>query len=135
MQERVRKALDLHKQGLNCAQCVAMAYADLVGLDEDLAKEITIGLGFGGGNMEGTCGALAGAELINGMRARQAASDEKNPKGKAYKSNKELIEKFREKTGAVICRQIKGIDTGEVLRSCDGCIQDAAELLGEMFEE
>lgn len=135
MEERVQKALDYHKQGMNCAQCLALAFADEVGLDPEVAKDMTMGLGFGGGNMEGTCGALAGALMINGMRVRQEHPDEENPKAAAYKSNKELMKKFEEKTGAVICRQIKGVDTGEVLRSCDGCIQDAAELLNEAFQK
>ena len=44
---------------------------------------------------------------------------------------KELTEKFQKKNGSVICHEIKGVDTGKVLRSCDGCIADAVEFLQE----
>ena len=48
-------------------------------------------------------------------------------KRQSYKDMKELTEKFQKKNGSVICREIKGVDTGKVLRSCDGCIADAVE--------
>ncbi|MCI7442072.1 MAG: C-GCAxxG-C-C family protein, partial [Clostridium sp.] len=35
---------------------------------------------------------------------------------------------FREKNTSVICRELKGVDTNVVLRSCDGCIEDAARI-------
>ena len=38
---------------------------------------------------------------------------------------------FLEKNGSIICRDIKGVDTGKVLRSCDGCIEDAAQIIEE----
>ena len=47
---------------------------------------------------------------------------------------KELTQKFIEKNQSIICREIKGVDTGVVLRSCDGCVEDAAELLEEYME-
>lgn len=44
---------------------------------------------------------------------------------------KELTGKFIEKNNSVICRELKGVDTGIVLRSCNGCIQDATEIVDE----
>ena len=35
---------------------------------------------------------------------------------------------FEEKNGSGICSELKGINTGKVLRSCDGCVADAAEI-------
>ena len=34
MQSRINKALELHHMGYNCAQAVAITYADIMGLDE-----------------------------------------------------------------------------------------------------
>ena len=51
-------------------------------------------------------------------------------KRQSYKDMKELTEKFQKKNGSVICREIKGVDTGKVLRSCDGCIADAVKFAG-----
>lgn len=50
---------------------------------------------------------------------------------KGYKVVKELTGKFIEKNNSVICRELKGVDTGIVLRSCNGCIQDATEIVDE----
>ena len=36
-EERVARALEMHAAGFNCAQCVACACADVVGLDKDEA--------------------------------------------------------------------------------------------------
>ena len=46
-----------------------------------------------------------------------------------YQTSKKIVSGFEEKNGASICGELKGIQTKKVLRSCDGCIQDAAELL------
>lgn len=46
---------------------------------------------------------------------------------------KEMQEAFLEKNGSIMCREIKGVDTKKVLRSCDGCIEDAVRMLGERF--
>ena len=34
-----------------------------------------------------------------------------------------------------MCRELKGIGTGIVLRPCRGCVEDAAEILEEILEE
>lgn len=133
MHERVEKALELHHQGMNCAQCVAMAFADALGLDPMTVKDMMIGFGIGGGNSKGTCGALAGALFINGMLVRRDYPDEDNPKDQVYASNEALIDDFEQKVGGVLCREIAGLDTGVILKSCDACIQIAAERLREGF--
>ncbi len=40
MTERAKLAQDFHDQGYNCAQAVACAYCDLVGLDKETAYKI-----------------------------------------------------------------------------------------------
>ena len=47
----------------------------------------------------------------------------------------ELLRRFEAKNGSVFCRELKGRDTGVVLRPCRGCVEDAAELAEEIFEE
>ena len=48
---------------------------------------------------------------------------------------KEIEKRFIEKNGSVICRELKGLDTGKVLRPCRGCVEDAAEILEEILSE
>ena len=49
MTERAKLAQDFHDQGYNCAQAVACAYCDLVGLDKETAYKMSEGFGFGMG--------------------------------------------------------------------------------------
>ena len=44
-----------------------------------------------------------------------------------------MTEEFIEKNDSLVCRELKGIDTGRMLRSCPGCIEDAAEILAEIL--
>ena len=46
---------------------------------------------------------------------------------------KEIEIKFKDKNTSVICKDLKGITTGNVLRSCRGCVEDAAEILEEVL--
>ena len=59
------KALALHAQGFNCAQCVLSALGDYTGMDEKTA--LAISAGFGGGVRCGEiCGAVSGAVMALG---------------------------------------------------------------------
>ena len=68
METRVDKVAEKHKSGYNCAQAVACAYCDLVGIDEETMFRMTEGLGLGMGGMEGTCGAVTAACVIAGAK-------------------------------------------------------------------
>ena len=78
------------------------------------------------------CGALSGAVALAGLKNSQGNA-QKQTKGSTYKLSKELVRRFREKNQTVICRELKGLETGQVLRSCDGCIRDAARLAEELL--
>ena len=43
METRVDKVAEKHKSGYNCAQAVACAYCDLVGIDEETMFRMTEG--------------------------------------------------------------------------------------------
>ncbi len=130
MTERAKLAQDFHDQGYNCAQAVACAYCDLVGLDKETAYKISEGFGFGMGCME-MCGARSGAVMLSGMKNSAGADKPGTTKGQTYKVTKMLKEKFEQKNGAYLCRDLKGVADGNVRRSCPGCIEDACELIEE----
>ena len=46
-----------------------------------------------------------------------------------------LKEKFEQKNGAYLCRDLKGVADGNVRRSCPGCIEDACELIEAYLAE
>ena len=130
MTERAKLAQDFHNQGYNCAQAVVCAYCDLVGLDKETAYKMAEGFGFGMGCME-MCGALSGAFMLAGMKNSAGLDKPGTTKGQTYMVTKMLKEKFEQKNGAYLCRDLKGVADGNVRRSCPGCIEDACELIEE----
>ncbi len=122
METRSEVAAENKRSGAyNCAQAVACAYHDIVGVDEETLKTITASFGTGMGNMDGTCGALVGAGVILGLAKRDRVV--------ARAAMKRVMDGFKAKNGATVCRDLKGIDTKCVLRECNGCVADAADLL------
>lgn len=134
MSDAAIKAIENHKKGYNCAQAVACAFCDRLGKDEKEVFEIMEAFGFGMGTM-GTCGAVSGMAAVVGMVESDGALDAPKTKKVSYKAMKALTEKFAEKNSSIICRELKGVDSGEVLRSCSGCIEDAAELVEEYLRD
>ncbi len=133
---RVECALENHRKGYNCAQSVICAFADKTDLDEQLLFRLTEGMGLGMGGMEGTCGAIAAAAVLSGLKGSTGNLEAPDSKGRTYKDSRACLAAFKEKNGSVICRDLKGVETGRVLRSCDDCIADAVEIIaGKFYEE
>jgi len=55
-------------------------------------------------------------------------------KAATYKLSKALVNGFRAANGSTLCGDLKGLTGGPVLRSCDGCIEDALRLTIEVLE-
>lgn len=97
-----------------CAAAILTTYKDELGITEEEA--LRMGPPMSGGRM-GTCGAILAAQKV---------LKKKNPEKAA-----QLAARFQEKNGANDCATIKGRTGGPILRSCPGCIEDAATLLEE----
>ncbi len=139
-QRYIDRALELHHSGYNCAQSVVCALSDLTDmdedtlfLDEDTLFRVAEGFGGGMGGFTETCGALSGAVAILGLRTSGGTA---NPKTKArtYARTRPVVAAFREKNGTTRCPELKGMTGGPVLRPCDGCIEDACNLLLDAVE-
>lgn len=124
METRKQTAVEKKHCGLNCAQAVLCTYADIAGIDEETAIRLAAPFGAGMGNMEGTCGAIAGAGLVLGLASQ----------GPATRQMRQIMNKFQERNGATQCKLLKGVGTGKVLRECSDCVADAAEFLEEQIE-
>ena len=84
---------------------------------------IASGFAVGMGCMEATCGALVGATMITGL-----LKDGKGSIGAA----REILKKFNEYSGATLCKDLKGKDTGVVLCECDDCVRNAIRAFEEV---
>lgn len=128
------KALENRKKGYNCAQAVACVLADKVGVDEETMFKAAEGFGAGMGGMECACGAVSGAVLAAGFKSSSADLANPNSKAATQALSKQIVAEFIEKNQAVNCKDIKGVETGKVLRSCPGCIEDAVEIAEKVLE-
>lgn len=133
METRKEEAARKKRSGLNCAQAVACTYCDYAGIDEETMANITQAFGAGMGTMEGTCGAISGACAVIGMVNSKNGSSQ-NSKAKTMKDTREIVNAFLSQNKSITCKDLKGIETGVVLRSCEDCVRDAAELLEKTLE-
>lgn len=126
-------AIAYHDKGYNCAQAVICAFSEELGVSEEILFKAAEGFGLGMGCMNGTCGAVSGAVMAAGFKNSTGNFDGPKSKLDTYKLSKQILESFEEKNGSVTCRELKGVDTGTVLRSCPGCIEDAVDLVSEVL--
>ena len=112
----------LRKKEMNCCQAVLVAFADEAGRSEEDLLRLGSGFGSGMGTMEVPCGALVGAIKVSSLLSE---------KGAAMAASRAIMPRFKELCGATICRDLKGIDTGKVLCSCENCVRNAVRAAGE----
>lgn len=121
IEERAARAVEL-KAGCNCAQAVALAFADALPLDEATLMKLAAGYGAGMGCMEATCGALVGAVMAAGLMTDGQGT------GRMARAT---LAGFQDRCGATICKDLKGIATGTVLCPCTECVRNAVLAAGE----
>ena len=131
---KVEEALAYHKQGYNCAQAVACVFAKELDVDEKELFRMSEGFGFGMGTM-GTGGAVSGMAIVAGLLNSDGNLEHPRSKPQTYKIARTMAQEFQEKNGSVICKELKGVETGEVLRSCSGCIADAVSIAEAYVKE
>ncbi len=98
------KAEALFKQGLNCAQAVASAFAEELNMDIADIERLTMGFGGGIGRMREVCGTVSGmAFVISALYADEG-------KTSVYTRIQKVAEKFEAENGSIVCRELLGLD-------------------------
>lgn len=120
--------MELRKKGYNCAQSVVCAFADVVGVDEQVLFRIAEGFGSGMGGQQHICGAVVGAIMVNGLRNSSGQPGNIESLIKTLGISRQLTEGFCAQNGTAICKELKGTETGKMIRSCPDCVMDAARL-------
>lgn len=125
IQERAETAAQYKLSGqYNCCQAVTKALSDTLDADEATLQKMSAGFAAGMGCMEATCGALVGANMILGLRTEGKGTP---------RFSRELLSKFKEKCGAVTCKDLKGVETGKVLCECENCVRNAVLAFDEVL--
>jgi C_GCAxxG_C_C family probable redox protein len=117
-------------------------FGELYGLDRSTALKLARAFGSGMG-MGRECGAVTGALMILGLKVQEASS-EKETRYRVYDLVRELVRRFEEKRGTIICKDLLGVDLGtpegrdkaikdNLFRTlCPGFVRDAAQILDDM---
>ena len=109
LEHRVSRAVENFMAGYGCCQSVVAAFADLYGLDEEMAKRIAAGFGGGVGRMRMMCGAVSGIVMLVGLDCGQTEGSDREGKSACYKVVQELLAKSKEANGSLICAEILGL--------------------------
>ena len=132
--------------GYNCAQSVLLAFYDVTGLDDKTAAMLASSFGGGLGRMREVCGAVSGAAMVLGLVRGCSDPDDRESKKAHYARVREFAEKFKERNGSIICRELlSGVQTAEggdpeertqayyQKRPCAALCRSAAEILQTML--
>ncbi len=137
------KAYQNFMQGYNCAQAVALAYADEMHLTDTQALTLASGFGGGVGRMREVCGAFSGLVMVLGA---MYGSTDPAQKTAIYTEVQALAARYRAESGgnSIICRELLGLSKPEgspvasprtaeyyKKRPCPELVRLAADILDE----
>jgi len=147
-EERALRAKEYFCEGYNCAQSVALAFADITNLDEQMVATITASFGGGMGRLREVCGTVSGVAFLAGFIAPCPTADNAEAKRANYALVQEFAEAFRKQNGAIVCRTLLGLDrtkdepTPSVRsaeyykkRPCADLVYDAALIVGRYLSK
>ena len=101
------RAIELFKDGKNCSQAVFVAFAPDLGVSEDVALSISVGLGGGVGRMREVCGAVSGSAMLVGLK--YPGFD----KMQVYEKVREIIDEFKKTNHSIVCKELLGLTEAE----------------------
>ena len=145
--DRAMKAAQLFESGYNCAQAVAAAYADTVGMTEKQAARAVSGFGGGFGRLREVCGAVSGMVFIANILYGYDSADDDQKKMEHYALIQSFAKQFEAMgTGSIICRDILKNPPSDPmpsqrteeyyrLRPCARMCYNAAYILQKYMEE
>lgn len=109
------KAVDIFLSGGNCAQAVLGGFGPLLGLDAVTALRVSQAFGGGLARTAGLCGAVTGGMMVIGLAHARLAAGQDEERETCYRLARELMRRFQEQHGSLLCRELLGCDisTGE----------------------
>jgi C_GCAxxG_C_C family probable redox protein len=93
----------------------------------------------------GTCGAVTGALMVIGLQHAKTKKGDDDRRERTYALGQEFMERFRERNGKLLCRELLGVDVGtpegiaeirdrDLFRTvCPKFVKDAGEVLEELL--
>ena len=113
MISRIKQAVATFESGYTCAQSVFATYADLFGLDRETALKLASPMGGGVGRMREICGVVSAMVLLAGLKEGNTDPENEEGKERIYLLTRQMADRFKEKNGTIICRELLGIEGRE----------------------
>lgn len=135
--------------GHACSVAVALAFKDLVNINEAELEKVALPFGGGFGRLRNTCGAVSGMGIIIGLLFTEPNGGPEN-KLAVYEMVQTVAKRFEEKHNTIICRQLLEqiqvpVEIGGKpeertpayyqKRACADYVETAAEVLEEFLKE
>lgn len=110
MSTRREKAIQGFLDGYNCAQCMVLAFEDMLTIDLDTALRIASPFGGGMGRLREVCGSVSGMFMVLGYIKGYNEPGDYTGKKELYEHVQELARRYEEENGSIICRELLGLD-------------------------
>ena len=146
MEDKILKAEKLFLEGYNCAQAVFCAFCEDFNIDFETGLKMTSSMGGGMGRLREVCGAVSSMFLIAGLKFGYIENNNDEIKAKHYKLIQDLAEKFENKNGSIICRELLNREKSGFIpdkrnlfyyknRPCLKFVKDAALITDELINK
>ena len=146
-ENRVEEVMACFQNGMACSEAIFSVYGQDSGVDRDMLVKIASVFAGGIKNTGNVCGAVTGAIMAIGLKnseVRTRPPTEFKEFPKSYKIASKFAEKFKERNGTIICRELIDHDLLTVeniqhafktgaFNNCPKFVKDAAEILEKIF--
>ena len=147
--DRKEYAKQLFYEGYACSQAIVMAFSDLVDVDQEQLKKLSLPFGGGIGRLRLTCGAFSGMIMVASLLFSNYEDVEEN-KIKTYEIVQELARRFEAVHTTLNCAKLLELANLEVQyggapefrndeyykkRPCGKIVYQAAEILEKYLIE
>lgn len=150
MNDHAQLAFNYFKDGYNCAQAVACAFSEELGMDVPTIARLVSSYGGGMGKLREVCGAVSGALFVLGALRGYSAPDDDAGKAAHYARVQDFAFRFKAEHDTIICRELlKGLALKKEhtpapetrneeyyrVRPCIRFVETAARILEDMLGE
>ena len=112
--QRMTTAIEHYLSGYNCAQAVALTFADLYGLTPDLALKLSSSFGCGIARMGEVCGAASAMFMLAGLECGTTKPADNEGRKLNFDTVRMLADKFKTMHhDTMLCREILQLSKGD----------------------
>jgi C_GCAxxG_C_C family probable redox protein len=119
---RIEKAVSCFNEGFSCSQAILSSYGVVFGMTRNTCLKIATGFGAGIARQAETCGAVAGAIMVIGLKHGRTRVEDEASRDSTYERAQQFISRFKARNGSITCKELLGHDI-----STEGGLQAAEE--------